>query len=132
MRAFDIMTSSVVSVRPDMTVREVARMFVEKRISGAPVVDAADAIVGLISEGDLLRRVELGTNKPVRSSWLDLFTARDDARDYVKSHGLKVEDVMSREIVFVHEKAVRVAAEGIPGVKRVEDHTEPYSVTPAI
>ncbi|MGF6812993.1 CBS domain-containing protein [Paraburkholderia sp. Clong3] len=103
MRAFDIMTRNVVSVRPDMTVREVARMFVEKRISGAPVVDAADAIVGMISEGDLLRRVELDTDKPVRSSWLDLFSASDDAGNYVKSHGLKVEDVMSPEVVSVDE-----------------------------
>ncbi|CAB3789768.1 hypothetical protein LMG28614_02996 [Paraburkholderia ultramafica] len=103
MRAFDVMTSNVVSVRPDLSVREVARIFVEKRISGAPVVDAAGDIVGIISEGDLLRRVELGTDKRRRASWLDLFSASDDARDYIKSHGMKVEDVMSREVVSVDE-----------------------------
>jgi CBS domain-containing protein len=97
------MTSNVVSVRPDLSVREVAKIFVEKRISGAPVVDAAGDIVGIISEGDLLRRVELGTDKPRRSSWLDLFSTSDDARDYIKSHGMKVEDVMSRDVVSVDE-----------------------------
>ena len=103
MRAFDVMTSNVVSVRPDLSVREAAKLFVDKRISGAPVVDAAGQLVGMISEGDLLHRTELGTDQHGRSSWLDLFSASDDARDYVKSHGLRVEDVMSRHVVSVDE-----------------------------
>ena len=56
MRASDVMTSNVISVTPDMTVREVARIFVDNGISGAPVLDPDGHVAGMISEGDLLRR----------------------------------------------------------------------------
>lgn len=229
MRASDVMTSPVVSVTPEMTVREVAGIFADRKISGAPVVDAAGHLVGMISEGDMLRRVELGTDQRPRSSWLEMFASGESARDYIKAHALKVADVMSTRVVSVNEEttlgeianlmetrrikrvpvkkegrlvgivsranlvqalasvpddpltdttlsdgeiravlmgelagcnwgfagrnvvvsdgvihlwgvfhsldaieAVRVAAEGIPGVKRVEDHTEPYPVMPGL
>ncbi|SDH31662.1 CBS domain-containing protein [Paraburkholderia phenazinium] len=229
MRASDVMTCNVISVTPDMTVRDAARVFTDNHISGAPVVDGEGRLIGMISEGDLLRRVEIGTDTRKRSSWFDLFSATHDAIDYIKTHALKVADVMKADVVSVgaatplsevasiletrHFKrvpvteagrivgivsranlvqalasisdervpdaalsdsdiramlmgelagrnwafagrnlvvtdgvvhlwgtfhsmeavqAVRVAAEGIPGVKRVEDHTEPYPVMPGI
>ncbi|WP_341319233.1 CBS domain-containing protein [Paraburkholderia sp. IMGN_8] len=229
MRASDVMTSNVISAKPDMTVREVARMLVDRGISGVPVIDAAGHVVGMISEGDLLHREELGTDQRRRSWWLDLFSSSNDAKDYIKTHALTVQDVMTAPVISVDEdtplsevaniletrrikrvpvtkagqlvgivsranlvqalasipeepapdvalsdreiraalmgemtghswafagrnivvsdgvvhlwgifhsmeavQAVRVAAESIPGVKRVEDHTEPYPVMPGI
>ncbi|TDN63202.1 CBS domain-containing protein [Paraburkholderia sp. BL10I2N1] len=103
MDALDVMSTPVISVKPEMTVREVAKVFVEQRISGAPVVDAAGHIVGMISEGDLIHRTELDTDKPQRRGWLDLFSLNRDASEYVKSHGLRVADVMITDVVSVDE-----------------------------
>ncbi|WP_168788157.1 CBS domain-containing protein [Paraburkholderia aromaticivorans] len=229
MRASDVMTSNVISVTPDMTVQEVARIFVDNGISGAPVLDPDGHVAGMISEGDLLRRSEIGTEERTRTSWLDVWSASHEARDYIKTHAVKVRDVMTPGVVSVQPEtplgevagiletrrikrvpvmkagrlvgivsranlvqalasvpdepstdvtlsdaeiramlmgelagrkwsfagrnivvtdgvvhlwgifhsieavdAVRVAAQSIPGVKRVEDHTEPYPVMPGI
>ncbi|AXL53889.1 histidine kinase [Paraburkholderia caffeinilytica] len=229
MRASDVMTGNVISVTPDMTVREVARILVDNGISGAPVLESDGHVAGMISEGDLLRRAEIGTDERTRTSWLDLWSASHEARDYIKTHAVKVRDVMTTDVVTVQPDtplgevagiletrrikrvpvtkagqlvgivsranlvqalasvpdepasdatlsdaeiramlmgelagrkwsfagrnivvtdgvvhlwgifhsleavdAVRVAAQGIPGVKRVEDHTEPYPVMPGI
>jgi CBS domain-containing protein len=102
MRALDVMTTNVVSVKPDMTVREAAKVLVDHGISGVPVIDAeTDSVVGVLSEGDLLHRAELGTHERRRSWWLDRFSANRDAEDYVKAHGAKVADVMTRDVVSV-------------------------------
>ncbi|PXW24867.1 CBS domain-containing protein [Paraburkholderia caballeronis] len=101
MRAQDVMTTNVVTVSPDTTVLDTAKLFVENRISGAPVLAADGTLVGVISEGDLLRRVEIGTDGPRRSSWLEFLSADGNAQAYVKSHALRVDDVMSRDVVSV-------------------------------
>jgi CBS domain-containing protein len=225
MHASDVMTSNVISVTPEMTVREVARIFVDNGISGAPVLDPDGRVAGMISEGDLLRRSEIGTEERTRASWLDLWSASHEARDYIKTHAVNVREVMTSDVVSVQPEtplgevagiletrrikrvpvmkagrlvgivsranlvqalasvpdepstdvtlsdaeiramlmgelagrkwsnivvtdgvvhlwgifhsmeavdAVRVAAQNIPGVKRVEDHTEPYPVMPGI
>ncbi|MBB3002209.1 CBS domain-containing protein [Paraburkholderia tropica] len=228
MRAMDVMTPNVVTVSPETSVRDAAKLLLERRISGAPVLDAQGQLVGIISEGDLLRRIEIGTDSTRRKRWLDFFATNADADAYVKSHARRVEDVMTTEIVSVNEedslthiaalmerrgvkrvpvlrdgklvgivsranllqalassaeepqpvspsdreirerlveelegrpwafagrnvvvregvvhlwgtfnsadavRAVRVAAEGIPGVRAVEDHTEPYPIMPGI
>jgi CBS domain-containing protein len=229
MHASDVMTSNVISVTPEMTVREVARIFVDNGISGAPVLDPDGRVAGMISEGDLLRRSEIGTEERTRTSWLDLWSASHEARDYIKTHAVNVREVMTSDVVSVQPEtplgevagiletrrikrvpvmkagrlvgivsranlvqalasvpdepstdvtlsdseiramlmgelagrkwsfagrnivvtdgvvhlwgifhsmeavdAVRVAAQNIPGVKRVEDHTEPYPVMPGI
>jgi len=100
MRAQDVMTTPVITVTPETTVLEVAKLFVEHRISGAPVVDADGTVVGVISEGDLLRRVEIGTDGGRRTSWLDFFTD-SNAQSYVKTHGQRVGDVMSTDVISV-------------------------------
>jgi CBS domain-containing protein len=105
MRATDVMTKEVLTVKPDATVREVAALLAARGISGVPVIDAGDRLVGMVSEGDLLHRAEIGTErrpKRRRSWWLDSF-ASDLATEYVKSHGRKVEDVMTREVITVGE-----------------------------
>ena len=108
MRAMDIMTTDVISVDPNTTVQGLATLLAERGISGAPVVDASGRLVGVVSEGDLLHRAEIGTARRHRvrrrSWWLDHF-ASDLARDYVKSHGRTVNDIMTRDVVTVPEDA---------------------------
>jgi CBS domain-containing protein len=103
MIAKDIMTRSVRMVGPSDDVRAAARIMAEGGVSALPVVDAAQRIVGMVSEGDLMRRAELRTAKR-RSWWLELVAAPETlAGEYVKSHSLKVSDVMSRPVISVSE-----------------------------
>jgi CBS domain-containing protein len=95
------MTPNVVSVGLDAPVPEIAALMLERRISAVAVVDAAGRAVGVVSEGDLIRRPELETDKP-RSRWLRfLLSSDDEARDFVKTHGMRAQDVMSRPAVGV-------------------------------
>src|SRR6516164_5457763 len=98
MRAMDVMTTDVITVDPDTTVQAVAALLAQHGISGAPVVDSGGRLVGIISEGDLLHRAEIGTarrhRERRRSWWLDHF-ASELAREYVKSHGRTVKDLMT-------------------------------------
>ncbi|MEM5383925.1 CBS domain-containing protein [Paraburkholderia phymatum] len=104
MFAMDVMTPSVICAQPDMTVQEAAKRLVENRISGMPVVDESGSLVGIVSEGDLLHRVETGTETR-RSSWLELFSStRNLAGTFVKEHGRLVSDVMSSEVIAIDEK----------------------------
>lgn len=106
MHASDVMTPNVVTVGPDTSVQDLAKLLSERGISGAPVVDAAGGMIGIVSEGDLLHRAELGTDKPDeprRSWWLDHF-ASGLARDYVKSHGRTVKDIMTRDVFTVSDQ----------------------------
>lgn len=79
MRVADVMTLSVVTVRPSASVREVVRILLDHGISAVPVVDEQDRPVGIVSEGGLVRRVETGTETK-RSWWLDLLATRKIAR----------------------------------------------------
>jgi CBS domain-containing protein len=107
MNAKDVMTTEVVTVSPETTVQELAKILSEKGISGTPVVDANQRLVGIVSEGDLLHRAETGTERRVqrrRSWWLDSVAAEQElARDYVKAHGRTVADIMTREVITAEE-----------------------------
>ena len=97
MRARDIMVTDVISVGPEASVRDVAKILLADRISAVPVIDEQKHLVGIISEGDLIRRAELGTNHH-RSWWLELFSGMNKealATRFLKSHGRKVKDVMT-------------------------------------
>lgn len=99
MKASDIMTTTLVTVTPDTSVSDVAAILLENRISGVPVVDPAGRPVGIVSEGDLLRRAEAGTGHE-RSWWLKLLMGREGlAAEFVKEHARQVADVMTRELV---------------------------------
>ena len=92
MRAMDVMTTEVISLGPDTSVQALAALLSERGISGVPVVDADYRVVGIVSEGDLLHRAEIGTarrhRERRRSWWLDsIVSDRELARDYVRSHG---------------------------------------------
>lgn len=101
MFAADVMTHDVVTVRSDTTIKEVAELLLTKGISGVPVVDDAGAMVGIISEGDLIHRVENETEKR-RSWWLQLFADSENlAQEFIKSHARKAGDVMTRGVVTV-------------------------------
>lgn len=105
MQARDVMTTNVITVSPETTVREVAQCLLERGISAVPVVDAGGRLLGIVSEGDLMRRRETGTERK-HSWWLDLVSSTEEqARDYVKSHGTRARDVMTRNLVTVTEDA---------------------------
>jgi CBS-domain-containing membrane protein len=99
MHARDVMVSPVITARKSATVREVANILLEKRISAVPVVDDAGKLVGIVTESDLMRRAEAGTEHPY--SWWVHFLAGDAtiAADYVKSHAAKIEDIMTSDVV---------------------------------
>jgi len=100
MEARDVMTLGVVTVGPDMPVAQVAKLMLDNRISGVPVL-TDDKLVGIVSEGDFLRRAELGTERH-HSRWLEIFaTGTSLAGEYVKTHGQTAGDVMSRDVVTV-------------------------------
>ncbi len=104
MKAKDIMTTPVVTIAPDTTVREIAELLLERRISGVPVVEGG-RLVGLVSEGDLLHRHELGTDRerPARSWWLRLISGESAPAAYVKSHAAHARDIMTRDVISVAE-----------------------------
>jgi CBS domain-containing protein len=98
MKARDVMVSPVITVDENETVRELARLLVTKRISAVPVVDSAGNLVGIVTEADLMHRVEVGTERPY-SWWLAFILGdRTLAADYVKSHATKVRDIMTRDV----------------------------------
>jgi CBS domain-containing protein len=105
MKASDVMVTDVVTVRPDMPVREAAKILLDHRISAAPVLNAQGRLVGILSEGDLMRRAEIGTERR-RSWWLDLL-AGESARadDYIRAHGTRVADLMTKDVVTASENA---------------------------
>lgn len=99
MKARDVMVSPVVTTKPNTTVKDVAQLLVDNRISAVPVVDDRGKIVGIVSEGDLLHRIETGTEAR-KSLWVRFITG--DARlaeDYAKAHGRTVSDVMTKHVI---------------------------------
>jgi CBS domain-containing protein len=103
MKAKDVMTQPVVSIGPDAGVQDIARLLLASRISAVPVVDGRSRVIGMVSEGDLMRRPESRTERHA-SWWLELLEGTEErARTYLKSHGLTARDVMTREVVTVAE-----------------------------
>ena len=102
MKAKDIMKTAVVSIRDDGTVEQAVNLMLENHISALPVLDSDNRLVGLISEGDLIRRLRDGGAER-RSWWLEMFSGEGDARDYVKARSHRVADVMTRDLVTVDE-----------------------------
>jgi CBS domain-containing protein len=99
MKAAELMTTNVVTIAEDATAADAAQLMLQHRISALPVVDSSGRLTGIVSEGDLTRRAELGTER-ARPWWLELLTSRRNlAAEYAKSHAHKVRDLMSREVV---------------------------------
>ena len=104
MRAHQIMTRSVITVTPDATILEAANLMLRYHVSGLPVIDTAGKLVGIVSEGDFIRRSEIGTQrKPGR--WLKfLLGAGRAAADYVHENGRKISEVMTPDPVTITEE----------------------------
>jgi len=99
MKARDVMVSPVITVKPSSTVREVAKLLLERRISAVPVVDDQGKLVGMVSEGDLMHRTEAGTERK-RPWWLQGLTSDAGlAAEYIKAHAHKVADIMTRRVI---------------------------------
>jgi CBS domain-containing protein len=69
MMAADVMTPDPICVSPDASITDAIRLMLERKFSGLPVVDAGGSVVGIVTEGDLLRRTETGTQRK-RTRWL--------------------------------------------------------------
>jgi CBS domain-containing protein len=105
MNAADVMVSNVITVKMDATVQEVAGTLATNHVSAVPVVDRQGKLVGMVSEGDLIRRLEIGTQRS-RSWWLDaLSTNRKLAEEVVRSHSRRVSDVMTTNVISVKPDA---------------------------
>ena len=104
MKAKDIMTTTVVTIGPRTTIREIAAILLEWRISGVPVVEQG-RVIGVVSEADLLRRHEIGTEprRPRGTWWMRLFMGEPGPAEYVKSHAIHAADIMTREVICVTE-----------------------------
>jgi CBS domain-containing protein len=95
----DIMRRTVVSVAPDAAITEAANLMLESNVSGLPVISSTGALVGIVTEGDFLRRGEIGAEIH-HPRWLTLFMQPEKvAQEYVRAHGRKVEDVMTRDVI---------------------------------
>lgn len=111
--AKEVMSSPVMYVMEETPVREIARALLQNRISAVPVINEAGRLVGMVSEGDLIGR--RAPDKSRRSWWLDVLEAGPQAGDkiemYLKAHGLRAKDVMTKEVVTVQpdEPITRVA-----------------------
>jgi CBS-domain-containing membrane protein len=101
MNVADIMTRTVISVTPETPIEEVARLMLQHRISGLPVVDPSSAVVGIVTEGDLLRRTETGTERR-HAHWLEfLISPGRLARDYANANARKAGEVMTEDVAAV-------------------------------
>ncbi|MBV8088931.1 MAG: CBS domain-containing protein [Alphaproteobacteria bacterium] len=120
MRAMDVMTTAVVTVSPDSTVQDLAKLLSERGISGVPVVENG-TLVGIVSEGDLLRRAETGTERrTARRRWRWFDPGLEEARDYVKAHGQTVRHIMTREVISVDETADLAEVATLMETKRIK------------
>src|SRR5262245_60996210 len=105
MKVRDVMTSPVVSVEPDATILQAIRIMLQRHVSGLPVVDKDGRLIGIVTEGDFLRRSETGTARR-RPRWLEFLLGPGRLADeYTRSHGRKVNEVMTSDPVSVTEDA---------------------------
>jgi CBS domain-containing protein len=103
MNVSDVMTKRVISISPETSILVAIQLTLKHHISGLPVIDKHAKLVGILTEGDFLRRAEIGTERK-RSVWLDaLLGPAEGATDYVHSHGLAVKEVMTRDPITVGE-----------------------------
>ena len=105
MKASEIMARNVITIGADASVNEAVRLMLQNKISGIPVVNATGELVGIVTEGDFLRRAETGTETQ-RPRWLQVLMGTGKLADeYVRSHGRKVSAIMTGEVVTIGEDA---------------------------
>jgi CBS domain-containing protein len=101
LKVSDIMRTPVVSVAPDTRVIDAVRLLLETNRRGLPVIDKAGELVGIISEGDFHHRAELGTDRPDRPWFNAFFGPGESASKFAHTHGLRVEEVMTKTVICV-------------------------------
>jgi CBS domain-containing protein len=123
MRAHQIMTRRVITAKADTAIVDAANLMLQQHISGLPVVDETGRLIGIVSEGDFIRRSEIGTQTP-RIRWLDfIMGAGKSALEFVREHGRKVGEIMTQDGLYTAtedmplEELVRLM--GRQNVKRV-------------
>jgi CBS domain-containing protein len=99
LKARDLMSTEVITISPHARIIEAAKKMLEHRVSGLPVVDDDGRLIGVMSEGDLLRRAEIGTDAATSGSLFSL----ELAHQFLKAHGQHVEDVMTQKVASVLE-----------------------------
>jgi len=103
MNAIDVMVRDVVAIDPDASVAEAAKLITENDVSALPVVDPDGRLVGIISEADLMRREEVGTAVH-HPWWVEAVTpAATLATEFTKSHGKRVAELMSTNLITATE-----------------------------
>jgi len=103
MKAGDVMTTKLITVTPESSVGDAAKLMLEYRISGLPVVDQKGVLVGIVTEGDFLRRGETGTQRR-RPRWLEFILGPGRlSSEYVQAYGRKIADVMTSDPVCITE-----------------------------
>jgi CBS domain-containing protein len=119
MRVKDVMTTKIVCVSPQQTIADAIRLMGNTHVSGLPVVDPTGKLVGVLSEGDLLRRSEIGTTKSTH--WLEyLFRAGHLAEVYKQTHGRRVEEVMSTDVSSIDQSLPLEAAVSLMQKRRIK------------
>jgi len=130
--AREVMTRSVVYVMAETPLDEIAKLLLREKVSAVPVLDNSGHLIGIVSEGDLVRR-RFGDEEGRRSWWLDLFDPgtrhQGEFLNYLQNHGLRAHDVMTQDVVAVAENATLPEIAKLlerHGIKRVpvvhEDH----------
>jgi CBS domain-containing protein len=120
MNAGDVMTPRVVSVEPDASIVEAVRLMLANRISGLPVIAENGKLVGIVTEGDFLRRAETGTQR-ARRRWLEFFMGPGKlAEEYVHTHGRKVCEVMTPDPVTITEDTALDAVVSVLEERRIK------------
>lgn len=126
MRASDVMVHDLVTVRPETDLAEAVALLGKHDVSALPVVDEERNLIGILSEADLIHRVEIGTEKH-RPWWLEAVTGASMlAAEFAKAHGKKVGEVMTREVVSTAEDSGPTPHSAhedwpVPGALRAQD-----------
>jgi CBS domain-containing protein len=103
MRAHQIMTRPVITVTPKTTIVEAANTMLQRHVSGLPVVDAAGKLIGIISEGDFIRRSEIGTQRKRGRFLKFIMGPGKEATDFVHEHGRRIAEIMTPEPLTIGE-----------------------------
>jgi CBS domain-containing protein len=120
MKVRDIMSPRVISVAPEAGILEAIRLMLQNHISGLPVIDQSGALVGVVTEGDFLRRSETGTERR-RPRWLEFLVGPGRLADeYVRTHARTVKDVMTPEPVTIAEDAALDEAVALMETRRIK------------
>jgi len=110
MRVRDVMTYGAIGLPDSATLAEAAETLLKAHISAVLVYDADNALVGLLSEGDLMRRSELGSDRK-RPRWVEAFLSGGRlAESYAHSHGRRIGEIMTTKVVTIAEDAELSAA----------------------